>query len=243
MTLHKRAGFTLIEILLVVVIIGVMLAVIVPRAWRANTDAKYALVRQAATELASFANQWVEENMRSQTEYSEAQALSYYRTLVGNPGNSEIHGAWYHGDWVATTSASNWQGPSNKLPVWGRNAVRPVGATPPGGTAADPPDTVVEQLVPPEKVPRNPFNGANVFNTTANYPSVARGPIPGALCCAAYRENNLNFVNFALLFQGTDSTRGYNSYIYSNNNPGLFHAGQDITMEGVRNGVFMARVH
>ena len=56
--LTKQKGFTLIEILLVVVIIGLMLAVIVPRAWRANIDSKYGLVRQNCSELASFGSQW-----------------------------------------------------------------------------------------------------------------------------------------------------------------------------------------
>jgi prepilin-type N-terminal cleavage/methylation domain-containing protein len=59
--MKKRSGsrgFTLVEILLVIVIIALILAVVIPRAWRAHVDSRFSLVRQAATELAAFGNQW-----------------------------------------------------------------------------------------------------------------------------------------------------------------------------------------
>ena len=59
--MRNEKGFTLIELLLVVLVIGFMLAVIVPRGLRANTDAKYNLVRQNGSELASYANDWIEQ--------------------------------------------------------------------------------------------------------------------------------------------------------------------------------------
>ena len=63
---ERARGFTLVEILLTSVIIGVLLAIIVPRAWRANVDTKYQLVRQAGTELAGYAQQWAHEELLNQ---------------------------------------------------------------------------------------------------------------------------------------------------------------------------------
>ncbi len=66
--LEKRLapGFTLIEFLLVMAIIGLLLAVIVPRAQRARIDAKFAEVRQSGSEIAAQIMTWAENQARSQ---------------------------------------------------------------------------------------------------------------------------------------------------------------------------------
>jgi prepilin-type N-terminal cleavage/methylation domain-containing protein len=66
----RNAGFTLLEILLVSVIVGALLAVIVPRAFRANQEAKFGQVRQSASEIASYMTQWVQIQAAAQTEGS-----------------------------------------------------------------------------------------------------------------------------------------------------------------------------
>ena len=78
---RNNKGFTLIEILLVVVIIGIMLAVIVPRAWRANIDTKYGLVRQNCSELASFGMLWAENQIEGSDPASEAMMNDYLVSL------------------------------------------------------------------------------------------------------------------------------------------------------------------
>ena len=66
----SKCGFTLIEILLVTVIIGVMLSVILPRAFRANKDAKFSQVRQHASEIASYATLWARNQAMAQRQGS-----------------------------------------------------------------------------------------------------------------------------------------------------------------------------
>lgn len=63
---RKREGFTLIELLLVMAIIGLLLALVIPRAQRARLDAKFAEVRQCGSEIAATIMIWAEDKARNQ---------------------------------------------------------------------------------------------------------------------------------------------------------------------------------
>ncbi len=223
----KRKGFTLIEILLVVVIIGIMLAVIVPRAWRANIDTKYGLVRQAANELAAYGQQWAEEQIVAQPEDATSVVDDYLKSLVGYwATNTSGTPDAPERTWIGASSSDKTSWNKNKVNVFVRGRA-------PGGTTYAEPEACVEEIVPPEKHPRNPFNGASYFRD-ANDPVKSGGPIPGAL--AALGQPDGNFRYYAFLFQGTDSTS------FDATSAAAFHAGQaPDTLEGLRNGVFFAR--
>ena len=60
-------GFTLLEYLLVLALIGFMLAVFLPRFQRAAVASRFSEVRHQATEIASFINQWTETQVRAQS--------------------------------------------------------------------------------------------------------------------------------------------------------------------------------
>ncbi len=63
---RRASGFTLIEFLLVMAIIGLLVAVIVPRAQRARIDAEFAEVRQSGSEIAANIMTWAETQARNQ---------------------------------------------------------------------------------------------------------------------------------------------------------------------------------
>ena len=232
---QSNKGFTLIELLLVVVIIGLMLAVIVPRAWRANIDTKYGLVRQNCSELGSFGMEWAEKSLLAQDEDSTATLASYIATLT-NYTTSGFSGGWSRVQWVADTGTCNWN--STATPP-GPASIIPAGRTIQGIAAA--PEDTVEGIVPPDKIPRNPFNGVSVFESP-NFPSTA--PVTGAIACAGHGESSGGWGYFAFLFQGTDSTTFTPGSGGAGSAPSTsFHAGQDATsIAGLRNGIFFARV-
>jgi hypothetical protein len=73
----------MLEILIVVIIIGVMLVIIVPRGYRANVDAKYNMVRQAAAELGKWGVTWATRQLESQDPSIDCMLDDYMATLVG----------------------------------------------------------------------------------------------------------------------------------------------------------------
>ena len=227
-SIDRASGFTMIELLFVIVVIGVMLAVITPRAYRANIDAKYGVVRQGAVELVSYATEWANQGMASQDrENSTSDLDAYMASLAGVIAPAVILPAG-SAQWIAdNTNASNWNTGAGALaPVAGRN----------GGNAL--PETTIQEMIPGVKIPVNPFNGVNVFSI-ANDPSNTPQAITGALACAGIDENiaaDPGWHYYALIFQGTDSTTtGLNVNT-------TFYAGQGPTnLAGLRNGIFLAR--
>ncbi|SDU49803.1 type II secretion system protein [Desulfobacula phenolica] len=236
--LRNSKGFTLIELLLVVVIIGLMLAVIVPRAMRANVDAKYGNVRQIGSELASWAVEWAESEVQSQDAYTDANASP---AIVGSTATTADYLAYLCGDvaaaaagntaWVADDTAANTSWVNNAVDITGRivDTVSPL-----------PPSIAAKNFVPIDKIPRNPFNQLSVF-ATENYPATGGLPVPGALAMGYIGETgNANFNYYALLFQGTDAqtydltaaTKGTRAFHGNMNHDDL---------EGLRNGIFVAR--
>lgn len=65
---RSSRGFTLIELLLVLTIIGLMMALIIPRAMRAQTDSKLGMVRQYGSEIAGYIMTWAENQTSAQRE-------------------------------------------------------------------------------------------------------------------------------------------------------------------------------
>ncbi len=207
------------ELLVVFVIIGVILTFLIPRAYRASVESKYQLVRQTATELASWANEWAEKELETQPPEAISNLNNYMETLGDN---NAADGAII--DWVAETdNTSNWQ-------AVGRENVsgRMTGSS---GGSDTPPDTSVKDIMPQAKILTNPFNGLSVFSS-GNLPTA--NAITGAIGCAYFFDPG-GYNYFALVFQGTESS-GFTT-------ENAFYAGQaDDSLEGLRNGIFIARL-
>ncbi len=183
--INRQRGFTLIEIMLVVVIIGVMLAVVVPRAWRANVDAKYGNLRQTCAELAGYANDWAKQQLESQHPGGDAVLDDYFQTLA-----QEVTDVTWVGDPSSdsefVSGGNNWNSPA--VEVEGRGDG-------PSDVAAT---AVVANLLPPGSGLRNPFNGLDLLQVTGD----PGDPVPGAVACGMDDDDGYNY--YALIFQATD---------------------------------------
>ncbi|CAN2050257.1 Prepilin-type N-terminal cleavage/methylation domain-containing protein [Candidatus Magnetomoraceae bacterium gMMP-1] len=205
--LKQKRGFTILEIILVVGIIGVLLLVIVPRAYRARVTAKYNIVRQAASELANWGMEWSERNLETQDEADTCVLNDYVNTLVGFTGDNSI---------------SNWMSVNQNLAGVGECRV---------GNAIN---YAVKDIMLPDKIPRNPFNGLNYLNPgndgsswSAGQLNLRRYPSAALVLTTQY--------HYYFVYYGTDSTA-----------QNEWHAGmgnvQNPPLANLRNGVFMGRL-
>jgi len=71
-------GFTLIELLLVLTIMGTLLAVILPRGARVRQEAQFSLVRQDASEIASYVVQWGQQQTEAQKQDSPYTIVDFF---------------------------------------------------------------------------------------------------------------------------------------------------------------------
>ena len=129
---RRQAGFTLLEILLVSVIVGALLAVIVPRAFRAQQEAKFGHVRQAASEIASYMNQWVQDQAAAQREGSPYTLKDIFSEHL-DPDISGITNVPLIKKYTGSEAFNG-----------------------------------VAKLVPPESLPKNPFNETSYFEPVNN---------------------------------------------------------------------------
>lgn len=225
---RTKKGFTLIEILLVVTIMGIMLAIIVPRAWRANTDAKYNVLRQHCTEIASYSLQWGEDQLRSQDEGSTATLADYIAYLCGRQqGFNNANANWNWAEWVATTGSASFSDGSVTMGTAGRQRLVNGSTAPPSGSAA--------AIVPQEKVMRNPFTGDDILNTP--------GHNPGAIAICGAADQGGDFIYSTLLFQSinadTTSTNDPRRSDFYGVDDEFANAADFI--QGMRSGIFLGR--
>ncbi len=73
----RDRGFTLLEFLLVMALIGMLLALLLPRFQRATDGARFAEVRQKATEIASFINEWTSLQVQAQLSDTSLTAKDF----------------------------------------------------------------------------------------------------------------------------------------------------------------------
>jgi len=182
MRLRRRPGpekgLTLLEFLWVTIIIGILMAVIIPRAQRVRINAKYALVRQAATELGRWGTEWADRNLEAQEAGATCVLNDYVVTLGGYVGDPD---------------GPNWIQVNDDLTDGGCRA---------GTTGVQ---MAVADLVPPESQPINPFNGLSYFNAGGGN---SGDQVRSGLLYLAYniRQENGQIVHYYyFVFTGTDS--------------------------------------
>jgi len=181
----RNRGFTLLEILITLAIAGMLLAFLLPTAWRVRHDANYSLVRQAAVELGKWGREWSERNLVAQEEADICKANDYFATLVG-----------YTGGLDENKTANNWFGAINAMTAGCRAA----------GTVNKVTFTVAE-IMPQEDQPRNPFTGHVYLNSLLD----GRKPLPGLLYSAVLKDGD-GFNNYYFLYTASDAASATDWY-------------------------------
>ena len=226
--------------LLVLFPVMIFLAVIVPIGLRMHINAKYGVVRQNCTELASYAKMWAEKSIKAQDEQKSTATLKdYFASLAGLP--VPIAGKAFPGQWIAVQGGNNnWnlgaKGTATErstTPVFGRYV---------NGVRDQAPLDTVEDCIPPDKTITNPFTGKNVFRA-ANDPVTQGEGVAGAIAFGGVvgsmpAGSTAPWIYFGFAFQGTKPS----STINLARNDKTFHADMGLnSIPKLRNGVFLGR--
>ncbi len=177
---RRCAGFTLLELAAVLGIITLLVALIVPRALRLGTSAKYSMVRQAGSEVARWGMEWGERNLETQDPDATCILNDYVETLLGFVGN---------------TTATNWVEPRILLTDPGQCRTGTTGI-----------EYSVADIVDPANQPKNPFNGLSYFATGGG--NDGNTLVAGLLHLSRYRDTGTTPAtnHYYLVFTGTEST-------------------------------------
>ena len=223
---NKHKGFTLIEILLVMVIVGLVIAVVVPRVWRASADAKYNILRQHCAEIASVANMWCEAQVDSQDQESTASLINYVAYIAGQRRGFGLR--YRYGAWIAYTR--------DEIPCFS-NAIVTMPGRIVGGENNYTPTGPAVKMLPRDKVLKNPFSGQNLVETQYGNPGAT------AILAAIEDVDAAGAIYASVWFQGLEV--GDSSYLvewshfYGFIEDEVFGDGRQ---RYVRQGVFMTRV-
>ncbi len=201
----RKGGFSLLELLLVVIIIGLVLAFIIPKLIALRVEARHEMVRQSCSELSGTVQQWVEKSMLAQDDQLSIATLGDYVGSLANrePPDSYSTPAKRTGQWIGTKQRpNNWNNnnidrdvDNQRLPISGRWI---------GAQRDTPPETTVADLIPGEKIIKNPFSSTNVF-TPENDPLVGMLPVPGAIAFCSFVGPDRT-ISYGFCFQGQGST-------------------------------------
>jgi len=214
-------GFSLMELLLVVLIIGLLMAFIIPKLIALRIEARYEIVRQSCSELSGSVQQWVQKSMLAQDDQRSLAIIADYVATLANrePPDRFTPPVQITGQWIATRlRPNNWNTnrirhdlDDQRVPIPGRWIAKKRNA---------PPESVVEDIVPGEKMIKNPFSGKNIFRAD-NDPLYKKQPIPGAIAFGSLLGPN-GSISYGFCFQGRDSTT------LEWNKDSTFHARQNL---------------
>ncbi|MGQ0619399.1 MAG: type II secretion system major pseudopilin GspG [Panacagrimonas sp.] len=131
--LRRHAGFTLIEIMVVVVILGILAAVVVPRIMDRPDDARIARAKQDIRALESALNLYKLDNFNYPSTQQGIEAL------VSQPSGDPPAKNWKNGGYIGQMPKDPWGNPYQFLSpgVKGQIDIFSLGAdNSPGGDAA-----------------------------------------------------------------------------------------------------------
>ena len=223
------------ELLLVVLIIGLLLAFIIPKLISLRVEARHEIVRQSCSELTGAVQQWVQKSMLAQDDQRSITTIGDYVATLANRELKDRFSspAEITGQWIGTEQRPNNWNNNRFYPDQGGQRV-PVPNRWVGKKRNAPPESVVEDIIPGENPIKNPFTGKNIFRSD-NDPLSSKIPVPGAIAfCSVLSPDRLTSYGFC--FQGQDSTTlGWNK-------KSTFHGSQNLlSQEGIEHCTLFAQ--